>query len=98
VIIFKTKHHADVMMLDQVAHNMIRLMGHSDVVPGALTEDEVEQAYQNLSTAMKTSSAQSGDSWDDDSISVANRGSPLLELLATAIRENEHVIWEASLR
>ena len=97
MIIFKTKHHADVMMLDQVAHTMIRLMGHSDVVPGALTEEELEHAYQNLSAAMKTNSAQSGDSWDNDSVSVAHRGSPLLELLETAIRENEHVIWEKSL-
>lgn len=98
MIIFKTKHHAEIMMLDQVALNMIRLMGHSEVVPSALTGDEVEQAFNQLSKAMSTGSAQSGDSWDDDSVSLSHRGQPLLDLLATAMREGDHVIWEKSLQ
>lgn len=97
MIIFKTKHHADVMMYDQPARNLIRLMGRSDTVPGALTPDEVPNAYATLKTALSTASANSGDRWDDDSVSLSHRGTPLLHLLQNAIQENEHVIWENSL-
>ncbi|MBN2647675.1 MAG: DUF1840 domain-containing protein [Thiotrichales bacterium] len=97
MIVFRTKHHADIMMLDQVALNMIRLMEHSEVVPGALTDDEVEQAFNRLSQAIKTASAQSGDSWDDDSVSMSHRGQPLLDLLASAMRHGDYVTWEKSL-
>ena len=97
MIIFKTKHHADVTMFDKHALNLIRLMGHSETVPGALNADEVETAFKTLKQALSTSSAQSGDSWEEDSVSLSHRGRPLLDLLQNAIQENEHVIWENSL-
>lgn len=97
MIIFKTKHHPDISMFDQSALSLIRLMGHSETVPGALTDEEVEQAYQTLKAALSSQAAQSGNSWDDNSVSLSHRGAPLLELLETAMRENEHVIWEKSL-
>lgn len=98
MIIFKTKHHADVVMFDNVALNLVAFMGHTKTVPGALTAEEIDQAIQNLNKAISSPSAQSGDSWDDDSVSLSHRGKPLLELLQSAKQHQEHVIWEASLR
>ncbi|WP_319557613.1 DUF1840 domain-containing protein [Thiomicrorhabdus sp.] len=98
LIVFKTKDHPDVSYFDQVALNLISLMGHSEIVPGALTDEEVEQAFNNLSKAVSSSSAQSGDNWDDDSVSVSHRAGPLLDLLQAAIKNDEYVIWEKSLR
>lgn len=97
MIIFKTKYHADVMMYDQPALNLIRLMRRSETLPGALNADEVQNAFDRLKQALNTASAKSGDSWDDDSVSLSHRGTPLLELLQNAIQENEHVIWDKSL-
>ena len=97
MIIFKTKHHADIEMFDAPALNLIKLMGHTGTVPGALNPDEVKHALTTLKKALNTASAQSGDSWDDDSVSLSHRGAPLLELLQNAIDEEEHVIWEKSL-
>ncbi|MBD3612538.1 MAG: DUF1840 domain-containing protein [Hydrogenovibrio crunogenus] len=98
MIIFQTKHHADVSMFDNVALKLIGLMGHSASVPGALTEEEVEQAHKKLSEVITNPSAQSGDDWEDDSVSLAHRAQPLLELLDAANQNNDHVIWEKSLR
>lgn len=98
MIIFKTKHHADVVMFDQVALNLIGLMGHSKNVPGALVEEELNTALENLNNALTKSRTANRDSWDDDNVSIANRAKPLLDLLATAINNQEHVIWEKSLR
>ena len=98
MIVFKTKQHADVSMFDQVALKLINLMGHSGSIPGALTEEEVAGAFENLSNAVTLPSAQSGDSWDEDSVSLVHRAQPLLDLLAAAKRGHNHVIWEKSLR
>jgi len=98
MIFFQTKHHADVSMFDDIALKLISLMGHSATVPGALTEEEVEQAMNKLSDAAESPSAQSGDDWEDDSVSLAHRAQPLLELLDAAHRNHDHVIWEKSLR
>jgi hypothetical protein len=97
MIIFRTKHHADITMFDNVALRLIKQMGHSETVPGAFTADEIEQAIKNLKKAISTPTAKSGDSWDDDSVSLAHRAKPLIELLETAKQHQEHVIWEKSL-
>ena len=100
MIIFKTKHHADVEMFDAPALSLIKSMGRSDSIPGALNPDEVEQALQSLKTALNKASARNssaGDCWDDDSVSLSHRGAPLVELLENALKEEEHVIWEKSL-
>lgn len=98
MIVFQTKHHADVSMFDHVALQLIGLMGHSGSVPGALTEEEVAGAFENLNDAVNRPSAQSGDSWDDDSVSLAHRAQPVLDLLDAAKKHHNHVIWEKSLR
>ena len=97
MIIFKTKHHPDIEMFDGVALKLIKQMGHSETVPGALTEDELERAIQHLNHATSQPTTQASDNWDDDSISINHRAKPLLELLENAKQHQEHVIWEKSL-
>ncbi|MEA3404578.1 MAG: DUF1840 domain-containing protein [Pseudomonadota bacterium] len=97
MIVFQTKHHADITMFDNVALKLIKQMGHTETVPGAFMEDEIEQAINNLKQAIAQPSAQSGDSWDDDSVSLSHRAKPLIDLLETAMQNQEHVIWEKSL-
>lgn len=98
MIHFKTKHHADVSFFDDVALHLIRLMGHTETVPSALTEPELEPAIKHLTQAINTPNAQSGDDWDNDSVSLSHRASPLLALLNNAHQHGEHVFWEQSLR
>jgi|ACQI01.1.fsa_nt_gi ATP-dependent protease HslVU (ClpYQ) peptidase subunit len=95
MINFQTKHHADVMMFDKVALKLIHLMGHSGTVPSAFSSaEEIEAALNKLKSAVSTPSAQSGDDWDDDKVSLAHRAKPLLELLETAHKYEEHVFWD----
>ena len=97
MIVFKTKKHPEVVMFDNVALNLIKLMGHSEVVPGALAEDEVAAALSNLKKSVAANS-QSAGGWEDDSISMSSRAKPLSELLEAALKNEEYVIWEKSLR
>ncbi|BBP45822.1 hypothetical protein THMIRHAS_11950 [Thiosulfatimonas sediminis] len=97
MIVFKTKDHPDVKMFDQIALHLIALMGRSDSVPSALADDEVEMAFHKLRKALSSASAQSGDNWDDDALSMSHRGQPLLDLLEAAMQNHEYVIWEKTL-
>ena len=94
MITFQTKHHADVMMFDKVALKMLQHMGHSGTVPGAFAPDNIEAALIKLKRAASTPSAESGDDWDENTVSLAHRATPLIDLLETALRAQEHVIWD----
>lgn len=97
MIIFKSKHHPDIQMFDQIALNLLGAMGHSQSVPGALSAEEIPQAIVNLKKATGQTVAKSGDNWEEDTVSLSHRASPLLTLLETANKHQDHVLWEASL-
>ena len=51
LITFKTKSYADITMFGDVALKLIKIMGHSGTVPGALGADEVADALERLRKA-----------------------------------------------
>lgn len=91
---FITKHHADIDMFDSIAEKLLKLMGHSGTVPGALAADEVAGALENLEKAINTPQAAAGDNWDSGSVSLKHRALPLIGLLQAALTSEEHIIWE----
>lgn len=98
MIRFHTKTHADVVMFDKVALQLIKLMGRSPTVPSALAEEDVADALAKLTQAVAQPTAHQGDSWDDDGVSLAHRAQPLIDLLTAAEHAHSHVIWEPTLR
>lgn len=102
-ITFKSKYSPDILMLETVARELIRLMGHSGSVPGSLAAVDIGAALAHLEAAVSDGPARALDAdrpaQDDDPqheprISVAHRAGPLLAMLKTALKEREHVIWE----
>ena len=102
-ITFKSKYSPDVLMLEGVARELIRLMGHSGSVPGSLAADDIAAALTHLEAAVQDGPARvlaADNRHDEDEdkraapISVAHRAGPLLAMLKTALQEREHVIWD----
>jgi hypothetical protein len=102
-ITFKSKYSPDILMLEGMARELIRLMGHSGSVPGSLAAEDIAAALAHLENAIKDgpSRALEAENRQDDSdekhepaISVAHRAGPLLAMLKTALKEKEHVIWD----
>ena len=102
-ITFKSKYSPDILMLDGVARELIRLMGHSGSVPGSLAAEDIAAALAHLQAAVTAGparplAADHGSHEDDDKrdalISVAQRAGPLLAMLETALKEQQHVIWD----
>ena len=48
IVTFRSKAHADIMMFGDIAISVLKLMGHSGTVPGALLAEEVPTALDHL--------------------------------------------------
>jgi hypothetical protein len=101
LVTFTCKAYADITMFGDVALTMLRMMGHSETVPGAILAEDVPAALDRLKRAVAAAkdepvqreSAQDEDS-DEQPVSLANRALPLIELLAAAAREKTDVMWK----
>ncbi|MGR9092140.1 MAG: DUF1840 domain-containing protein [Gammaproteobacteria bacterium] len=100
-IIFKSKHSPDILMLDSVAHELIKKMGHSGSVPGSLGAVDIAGALEKLNAALARAAAAAGsdEAGDDErekepAVSLAHRALPLVEMLKKALAEGDYVIWD----
>jgi hypothetical protein len=102
IVTFRSKAHADIMMFGDIAISLLKLMGHSGTVPGALLAEDVPMALEYLRKAVaanKAAVADVSDSvQDDDSgeriVNLAHRALPLIELLAAAATAKCDVMWD----
>jgi hypothetical protein len=102
-ITFETQAYASITMFGDVAVTLIKLMGHSGAVPGALLAEDVPGALAQLQAAVAepsgkpldpaSGSAKEGD--EDQHVSLAHRALPLIELLKAAAAKHENVMWDA---
>ena len=99
---FQTKSQATITMFGDVAVTLIKLMGHSGTVPSALQAEDVPAALARLKAAVAERSnepldPQGGSSQDDDkgqSVSLAHRALPLIEMLTAAAAAGENLMWD----
>ena len=102
LITFKTPVHADITMFGDVAKALIRMMGHSGAVPGALLAKDVPAALDRLKAAVEANPEApldpERDEDDEDahgqSVSLKHRALPLIELLEAAARDEKNVMWD----
>lgn len=52
LVTFRTDVHADILMFGDIAVQLLKLMGHSGAVPGALLADDVPAALERLRQAV----------------------------------------------
>jgi hypothetical protein len=102
LITFKTPVHADITMFGDVAKALIKMMGRSGTVPGAILAEDVPKALEKLKAAVaRNPDAPLNPAADDDdedrrsqSVSLAHRALPLIDLLEAAAREEKNVMWD----
>ena len=102
IVTFRSKAHADIIMFGDIAVNLLKLMGHSGTVPGALLAEDVPMALDRLRKAVAANKAAVADVsasiQDDDSsertVSLAHRALPLIEMLEAAATEKCDVMWD----
>jgi len=100
-ITFRSKHSPNILMLDSVALELIKKMGHSGSVPGSLGADDVAGALEKLNAALaRAEAATGGDAPADDeredgpAVSLGHRALPLVEMLEKALADGDYVLWD----
>ena len=97
LVTFTTDAYADITMFGNIALKMLRMMGHSATVPGAILAEDVPAALDQLTIAINAekSPPQVEDKDEDEQIvSMAHRGLPLINLLTAAVKTNCNVMWK----
>ncbi|MDT3706329.1 MAG: DUF1840 domain-containing protein [Thiobacillus sp.] len=99
LVTFTCKAYPDITMFGDVALSMLKMMGHSETVPGAILAEDVPAALERLEHAINATPAQSeprprDDDPDEQPVSLTHRALPLIELLGAAARENCDVMWK----
>ncbi len=104
LVTFKTTAYADITMFGDAAEALLKLMGQSGNVPGAIMADDVAPAMEKLKSALADQPADTGEGTDanngsDDEdrtsrVALATRAVPLLELLEAAAASGANVMWD----
>lgn len=95
LVTFTTKAYANITMFGDVALAMLKMMGHSGTVPGAILAEDVPAALSRLTAAIEAEKAPpSQDVRDEEAVSVAHRALPLINLLTAAAKDECNVMWD----
>lgn len=92
---------ASVLMFGDMAHSLLKMMGMSGAVPGAILGKDVAGALARLNDALAQHGhevpAAPGERADEAArIDLATRAFSLVELLKAAAKEQADVLWEQS--
>ena len=88
----------DIVMFGDVAETLLKLMGQSGALPGALVAKDVPAALERLKRGAAVqpgpdpADAESGDA--EGKVSLKQRAFPLVELLGRCVQKDCDVIWE----
>lgn len=105
LVTFRTNASADITMFGHVAEALLRMMGQSGAVPGALMAPDVAPALARLKTVIEREGAQPGpevpgaaparerDEEAPPPVSLRQRAYPLIGLLEAAVRAEDDVTW-----
>ena len=101
LVTFSSPAYANITMFGDVALHLLKLMGCSETVPGALYAEDVPAALQRLQAAIEADSQPSQTELStveedgETAVSLSNRALPLIKLLKASIEEESNVMWES---
>ena len=97
LVTFTTDAYADITMFGDIALAMLKMMGHSATVPGAILAKDVPAALSLLTTAIdaeKASPSVADKNTDEPLVNMVNRALPLINLLTAAAKAGSNVMWK----
>lgn len=98
LITFKTRSYANITLFGDVAKNILEMMDFGVVVPGAIVAKDVARALENLQSGLESVADITPPEIDNDDdqpvVSLHTRAIPLIELLQSAVRDDNDVRWE----
>lgn len=103
LITFRSKAWSNITMFGDPALMLLKMMGHSGTVPGALPADEIPAALARLELALNNASGvrdaqlapstPGGDADTEQPVALQLRAQPLIQLLSASSRSGCDVMW-----
>ena len=91
-----------ITMFGDVAVNLLRMMGQSGSIPGAVLAADIPPALERLRQAVggvrEPAKASKPDDEGETPVGLQQRAFPLIELLELAAKQGADVIWETETR
>ena len=110
LVTFKTSAYSDITLFGGAAVSLLKLMGQSGNVPGALLAADIPEALKTLHDGLAKLSEEDnqyveadlspstedawGDSDDTAPVALHTRAGPLISLLEAAKAAQENVLWD----
>lgn len=103
LVTFTCKAYADITMFGDVALTLLKMMGHSGTIPGAILAEDVPAALDRLKRAIQEAKAEpaqgeatgaENEDRDEPRVNLATRALPLIELLTAAAKADADVMWK----
>lgn len=99
---FHSEATGDVVMLDDIGHRFIHMLGHSGTVPGAIAAEDVPAALDRLRAALdkaaraagKTGKGSGEDEDGEPRIGLQVRAVPLIDMMERIIAARSWLAWE----
>jgi len=86
-----------VLMFGDVAVTLLKMMGQSGVVPGAIVAADIPPALEKLRKSVEAQAhhprARRNDETEEPDVSLRQRAVPLMELLDRAAKQGKNVMW-----
>jgi hypothetical protein len=99
LVTFTTDAYANITMFGDNALDMLKMMGHSATVPGAIRAEDIPEALSRLKAATESGKIPpptANRNSDESVVSMGHRGMPLIDLLSAAARAKSNVMWDKS--
>ena len=98
--VFKSKADADLMMLDPVGEQILRILGREPTRQGILEVDTLPGAIAALQQAIAEAERARGGRDDEDegsggavTVGLAQRAWPMLEMMRRSVAERADIVW-----
>ena len=97
---FNSDAYESITYFDNVAHQLLSMMGHSGIIPGALLARDIPNALQNLAQSIDdyqditTEQSDVEDENEEPEISIKIRAVPLINMLKAAEKESSNIHWD----
>jgi soluble cytochrome b562 len=86
-----------ILMFGDVAVALLKMMGQSGVVPGAIVAAEIPSALEKLRQGVEAQAhhprARRDDETEEPDVTLRQRAVPLIELLDRAAKQGKNVMW-----
>lgn len=98
-VTFKCDAYENISYFTPIAKELLSLIGHGGMIPGAIKSQDVAHALANLQQGLGTSPSVKKSEDDEEhetEIGLAKRATPLIQLMQAAIKKECDILWDFS--